>query len=666
MPFVSPHAAAMLSRLPLFVFAALLVASATVAQAAPNAAQVFPAETVGFVAAGNAIDLAQRWERTQVGRLAADPTMKPFVDQVRRRMNGQFGALEQRLGVTVDDFRAAATGEAAIGVVKSSNKKHPGLVAAVIDATGRDAEAKALLAKIDQRLVQRGARRSEAGGLTVYVLPPDAKAKLPERTAAVFHEEGFIGAAEGEKLAADLLARLRGQKGGATLADVPAYKETQARARRAAGRSLTSLNWYISPFEYEAATREPPQSGDLPEKKDSLAILAEQGFDAVTGIGGLVSVAATPERDFVHYTFIYAPPKPGTAGKPASQKYRLGMRMLELPNAAERLSADNPPVELWAPRQVATYKTLHIDIANVFEHLPSTFDAFAGYEGAFKNILRGLEKDPFGPKIDVKKDVIPHLGSRAVVMTDYTLPITPECERYLFVIDVNNEAALREPIDRWLESDGAEQKQIDGVTYWEMVPEDEVLAHDDLDPLAPLGEPARTMHGEREERVLRRAAVCLHQGRLAIASDADFLRQALFGVSPGESLSGSPDMRATIGALSDIAPGDRCVWTFTRSDEAFRPTYELIREGKMPKSETFFGRLLNRMMTTEEQREVGALREQKVDGERLPSFELARRYFGPSARSVRSEGDGWLVSGVVLSKAPEGDRATTAVAQNRR
>jgi hypothetical protein len=251
-------------------------------------------------------------------------------------------------------------------------------------------------------------------------------------------------------------------------------------------------------------------------------------------------------------------------------------------------------------------------------------------------------------------------------MTDYTLPISTDCERYLFVIDVTDEAALRDPIDSWLKSDGAQRKEINGVSYWEMIPEEEAIGHDDLDPLAPLGEPVRPTQGERDERVLQRAAVCLHKGRLAVASDAAFLRQALFGVSEGDSLVSSPDMRATIGALADIAPGERCVWTFTRSDEAFRPTYELVREGKMPKSQTFFGRLLNRMMTTEEQREVGAEREQKVQGERLPSFELARRYFGPAARSVRSEDDGWLISGVVLSKAPQSDRPMAEVAQNQR
>lgn len=647
-------------------FLGLAFAAAMPCAAVPPAASVLPAETVGYIAAENAPDLLDRWSRTQVGQFAQDRSMQPFVDQIESRFNRRFGSIEQRLGVTLEDFRAVASGEAALAVVKSNDKQQPGRVAALLDTTGREAAARELIQKIDTRLVERGGQRSESGnGLTLYRLPAEPENKLPERTAAVFFDSNRLVVAEGERLAAQMLSRVQGRPVGKVLADAPAYRQTQERARRAAGPTRTSVSWFVSPFEFDAANRPAPQSGDLPEKKDALAILAEQGFDAVKGIGGVVAVAVNPERDYVHHTFIYAPPKPGTEGKPASQKYSLAMRMLNLPNAAEPLRADNPPVEDWAPRQVASYKTIHLDTQNLFEHLDTLFDSFAGYEGAFNNILTGLEKDPYGPKIKVREEVIAHLGDRAVMMTDYTLPITPECERYLVVIDVKNEEALREPISRWLKSDGAEQKELRGVPYWEMVPEDEGLALDDLDPLMPLDEPA-PKRGEREERVLKRAAVCLHDGRLAIGSDSEFLQQALFGVSPGESLGNAPDLRATIEALADLAPGKRAAWAFTRNDESLRPTYELVREGKMPQSETFFGRLLNRMLTSDDEREVDALREQKINGERLPSFELARRYFGPSARSVRSEDDGWVVTGVVLSKAPEVDGPAVSVARASR
>jgi hypothetical protein len=50
------------------------------------------------------------------------------------------------------------------------------------------------------------------------------------------------------------------------------------------------------------------------------------------------------------------------------------------------------------------------------------------------------------------------------------------------------------------------------------------------------------------------------------------------------------------------------------------------------------------------ERTEGILRKQRVDGSKLPNFEAVRRYFGPAGRVMRSEKDGWFMSGAVLNK----------------
>ncbi|MEQ8847860.1 hypothetical protein [Botrimarina sp.] len=648
------------TALPLFVAVAAFVSTAS--RAAVPSDRVFPQSTVGYLSIASVPEMSQRWSSTLIGRLADDPTMRPFVDQIEGRINNRFGELEQRVGVTLEDIRAAASGEAAVAGVRAEGARKTGRAAVLIDSTGRDAEARQLLQKIDQRLVARGAAKSVDGAISVYRLPPEPKDKLPERTVALFYEAGQIGVAEGAELASAMLAAVRAGGVRGALADNPAYAETQRRAAQSAGAAPQTVRWYLSPFEWEIAMRPVPQPGDAPPKKSVMAILREQGFDAIRGLGGVVSIAPSEQRDFVHHTFVFAPPVKGRKGDPAEQKYELAMRMLEMPNDAADLTAADLPIEGWVPRQVASYKRLHLDINNAFDHLGTLFDAMYAYEGAFENTLKGFEKDPYGPKIKIRDEIVRNLGERVVVMNDYTLPIDPECERYLIALDVTDQEAIREPLIRWLEADGAQQKRLGDIDYWEIVPEDEETAKtDNFDPLLPLDEPPA--REEEQTRVLRRAAVSLHKDRLLIASDAEFLRQALFEVSAGASLEQSPDLRAALDALVDIAPGKRAAWTFARNDELFRPTYELIREGKMPQSQTFFGRLLNRLLTTEDERQVGALRPQRIQGEKLPSFELARRYLAPSARSVRSEGDGWMISGVVLSKAPDADGPAASVAR---
>ena len=49
-------------------------------------------------------------------------------------------------------------------------------------------------------------------------------------------------------------------------------------------------------------------------------------------------------------------------------------------------------------------------------------------------------------------------------------------------------------------------------------------------------------------------------------------------------------------------------------------------------------------------RTQGVPRKQKIDGSTLPSFEMVRRYFGPTGRVLRSDEDGWFLTGAVLNK----------------
>ena len=87
-----------------------------------------------------------------------------------------------------------------------------------------------------------------------------------------------------------------------------------------------------------------------------------------------------------------------------------------------------------------------------------------------------------------------------------------------------------------------------------------------------------------------------------------------------------------------------------RTDEELRPTFELLRSGKMPEAETMLGKLLNNMLTTEIEREEGQVRKQRIDGSSLPNFEAVRRYLGPAGRVLRSERDGWFITAAVLNK----------------
>ena len=67
----------------------------------------------------------------------------------------------------------------------------------------------------------------------------------------------------------------------------------------------------------------------------------------------------------------------------------------------------------------------------------------------------------------------------------------------------------------------------------------------------------------------------------------------------------------------------------------------------MPEAETLLGKMLNRLFEPEEE---GVLREQVIDGSKMPDYEVARRYLGPTGFVVRSEDDGWAITGCLINK----------------
>jgi hypothetical protein len=88
----------------------------------------------------------------------------------------------------------------------------------------------------------------------------------------------------------------------------------------------------------------------------------------------------------------------------------------------------------------------------------------------------------------------------------------------------------------------------------------------------------------------------------------------------------------------------------------------LIRQGKMPESETLFANLLNRLLGPEEE---GLVREQQLEGDKLPDYERIRDYLGPSGLFVNSEDDGWFAAGALLTKPGDGMEAAGPIVSRR-
>lgn len=620
-----------------FVVATLLLVLRSVSQAAvPPAENLLPNTTKGFLAAASVQDLEDNWNKTQLGQLMQDAAMKPFVEDLQRQMQDKWLKTHQKLGITWEDLEKTPSGETAIAIVLPSPTESATVV--VADVTGHQEQTAVLLEKIDRSMVaQKAVRRThKVSGtvITVYDIPKTEDEAA--RQVAYFVKDDLLATADNLKVIVGIAARQAEAKAD-SLAKQPAFSAITNRCRKGAGELAPHARWFIEPFGYADAVR---LSNDQPRKKgtDMLKILRQQGFTAIQGIGGFVNFYVEP-YEILHRTFVYAPGN-GTG----ANRFTLAARMLDFPNGG----TFGPPN--WVPRDVATYAAFNVNTKNAFENSKTLVNDVVGDE-VFEDVLESIRTDENGPQIDIRRDVIAYLGNRMTIISDSQLPITPKSERMLIAVDTIDEKHLASVIKKWMESDpDTKRRDINGHEVWEVVDEKAELPMVTIENSPTLGNaPAKTEEPEeKEEKALApNSAVTVAHGHLFVATHIDILAKVLARVEEREMLANSADYRRVQVEMAKLAQSEEFAQIFTRTDDAYRGTYELLRAGKMPEAESMMGKMLNSMLGEGKE---GVLRTQRIDGSKLPEFDSVRRYLGPAGITATTEVDGWYLTGFTLNK----------------
>jgi hypothetical protein len=612
--------------------------------AAPPSDELLPRSAKGYVSVANPADFDARWDKTELGQMFNDEVMQPFTESLKKQLQEKYHAVEEKLGITWEDLEGVPAGELSLSLIERPGKN--AALAITIDVTDHADEASALLAAVERRFAARGGRKESAtvDGTTLHVFTVPTEAGSPPQQTVYFIKDDVLCGID-DRPESDAILKRFGGKATDNLKSVPAYVATMERCRREAGPLEPEVRWFIEPFGFIFAARTLEKSNGLRTEQDFAKILSENGFDAIQGAGGYVNQLVDGHIESLYRISIYAPPAPGRENDPL--RWNSSMRMLQLPNAA----GFEP--QSWVPRMSATYATFQLQLDAAFDHIGPLFDAIQEHKNAWANTLEGWETDPFGPKVNVRKEFIANLGNRISVVTDYDMPITVGSERAIFAIEATNEQALAAALAKWMSKEpDVVRRELGPYIVWERVPP-QVAADEPEIPGFSAVTPAAEKDAEAEderEPVLPNSAVCVALGHLMMASDIDYLTEILEGFPPRERLSSSLDYQQVVETMERGAPGERSGWSFGRTDEELRPTYELLRTGKMPEGETMLARLLNNLLTTEVEREEGQVRKQRIDGSSLPSFEAVRRYLGPAGRVLRSEPDGWFFTAAVLNK----------------
>jgi hypothetical protein len=267
----------------------------------------------------------------------------------------------------------------------------------------------------------------------------------------------------------------------------------------------------------------------------------------------------------------------------------------------------------------------------------------------WRDVLYNLSTENNGPKIDLRKELIQQFGTRITILTDYQLPITTTSERLLIAIEAKNSDAIAKALKKMFQNDpDMRRREFEGYEMWEAVHEKKSEVPDiDLQlPGESAGE-SRKPSARGQQSLLPNEVLTVGHGHLLIASHYEFLVKILAKGKKPEMLTKSVEYQVVSKSMEKFGVASRAAESFAKTDEQVRPTYELIRQGKMPESETMLGRLLNTIFGAGKK---GVLRKQEIDGSKMPEFDVVRRYLGPAGLQIASEADGWLIKGFVLKK----------------
>jgi hypothetical protein len=647
--------------------ACLTLIAASVAVAATPVEKLVPDTTRGFFSIPDFREVQVAFEKTEFGKLTKLDAMKPFFDDMEAQINEQLNNTGVRLGIDWRQIADVVSGEVALAVIEPQKHKQRHAVALIADVTGKATEVNKLLDSVAARMQKRGANRKQetVRGTTLisYAVPPQKRVQRGFDVAIFVHRYEDANGAKVEQLfavdhdgvARELLEQAQSRVDAGTLSEVNAFQQTMARCAREAAGLVPQIRWYIEPMGYARVTRESIPNRK-PRRNDVLGAFEKQGFTALEGVGGFANLS-TDRHDLLVRAMIYAPGDPKL-----EDRFQLAARIL---NGAKTVPAD---IQDWVPSNVSGYHTVSWDITKSFSYVDTLVDEIAGGEtGFFDDLKASLEEDPNGPRINIDEEIVDHFGDRITLISDTTLPITPESERLLLAISLKNPQQMARGIFKIMENDPTAEKHIIGdIPVWVIISDkEEDIPGLDIEGggLDSFGLDAEAQDEDEDEDPLlaiSNTAICVSEGHLLVASDISFISEIIQRTpvqkSPLENAADYQVIQAELTALNQN--NAECLRSFTRADDAVQATFELFKQGRLPESKGIVGRVLNRILAPQEK---GELRKQRFDAQKLPDFKVVRQYLGPAGASIQLDPDGWVCTLIALKPQGKDDVAGATV-----
>ena len=636
--------------------------SATAQEATPannelRSENYLPADTRAWVSIPSTKDLSEHIAKGQLGKLAADPALKPFFDNAAEQIRQWLDNKQIGFDVRLDQFEEIDAGEVCIaGVLPETvdGKMVPGSHGVVLLAdVSKDLEgAKKLVEQIQVEQARRGAKKLaelDINGIKVDKWEFANKRKWAKRKRVSLQAivGNWILLSDNERIFRSVLQRiirLTPDKSG-NLANRESFKLAMKGCELPDG-SPNDVRWYVEPFGYVKLARAIEIQAQ-PVKKmqdDWTAVLAKHGLRAIRSIAGTISVA-TDEKEALVRIFVLAP-KDKT--RTAEEK-----RMLSILDFAPNSGIESG-VPVWVPGGASGTFTGQWNFSKALAGIGPIVDSFMKEEGAFKGLLDTIRKEP-DFRVDIPK-IVSQLDNKYTIVSAVKKPLKPDSELLAVGLKLKpgltpaQQAEILASIGRAVRG-----KEIDlgGIKAIEDDRTEE-LEELDFDEGPLVFDDEEDKFGDADGDVggqfalFEKKYISIAKDTLFVCNDKRYLKQLLTS-SDKKPLRKAKDfllMKKTLEALAD--PKKVSAFRFGRVDRILELNYSMLQKGELPNTQSIIGRVLNELVSANVDVDGDGV---KFDLQKLPAdYSEIAKYLGTVGFVLEDEQSGWRITGCVLKK----------------
>ena len=593
----------------------------------PRAVDMFPAETQAFVWMPSSKSFLDNWAETELGKLAADERLKEFWISQQEEISNRFSNAGWQLSLKFDDLPEICSGQAAMGwIARPSIAAKPYSLGLIVDVAGRDSQVTAFLDRIQGEMDSKKATTESIAldGLSVkhYVLPKLAN-DTKIRDSYYVLSQGQLLAADDLETIKDLVKAQSGVQTGA-LSQSNIYKNVQSKIER--DDHPSEIEYFVQPIGFGKLLRS--VSGKQAKSQvDILKLLEGQGFDRILCAAGSVQLNK-PDLDMHHQGFILR-----------EEELPTSVQILDFPNQEQLV----PPS--WISVNSAGVLGFSWNFSDAFPKFKGIVDAYIGDE-QFDEILDGIKRDPNGPQIDIKQELLPYIGTEFFAISEIVEPITPESKRSLICIKLKDpDNKLSGVLNRYTKSEpGASTEDIGEYRIWKFSNEEEEEEIIEFNQVPGQGKEEE----EEEKPLLNEWAVSIVDGYFVFASNPETLTKVIANAQ-NKDIQGEFERLEAVQAVramqKKLVHGNG--FSFSEvdlADRSFEMQYELFRQGILPQSRSLLALVLERILKTDKSKA------QELQGNKLPPFDQVKQFFTPTGMVIRTEKDGWGIDGFILGK----------------